>query len=441
MATSTEQNSKTKKLALEMGGLHALVDCGCGAVIYAEVAAGRMPQEVLLFFVLTYNLLAFGLQWALGWMSDLRGTYRAAAASGAWLVAAAVLVRSSSPWAAAALAGLGNAAFHIGVAGALLPRASGRALEAGLFVGPGALGIFSGVWLGAHVIDWHVVMFPLLVAAGARLLFLIPPKTAAPNFSADFGENFREARNSPAVWAKGCAKVRLLGRLRHLLESVRINRASAVVLAVVLCALFFSTLIRGVVAGVVVGHWRSSAMAGLLMAVAACTGKCLGGWAADRFGWQRTGTIALVASAPFIVAGMHSLALGVCGLLLFQMTMAVTLAGMYQAMPRWPALAFGLPSLALALGMLPDFIPTLQLEEPLMRWLLAPVILLSAALLWIGLGWCRGLPEIIGTPLRDAADFAEAGAALADVSRIGRSDAALRACRMDKPEHCDPARK
>jgi FSR family fosmidomycin resistance protein-like MFS transporter len=383
MDTHTEPSGKMRGLALEMGGLHALVDCGCGAVIYAEVAAGRMPHEVLVLFVLTYNLLAFGLQWVLGWLSDLRGAYRAAAAWGACLVAAAVLVRPSSPWGAAALAGFGNAAFHVGVAGALLPRASERALEAGLFVGPGALGIFSGVWLGAHVIEWDVFMFPLLVGAGARLWFRIPPKTPV-------------------------------------LASYKPRSVAA--LAVVFGALLLSTVIRSGVAAVVVGHWRSSAIAGLLLAIAACGGKCLGGWVADWFGWQRTGTVALVASAPLIVAGMHSLALGVCGLLLFQMTMAVTLVGMYRAVPRWPALAFGLPSLALVVGTLPDFIPPLQLEESLIRSLMGPVILVSAALLWIGLGWCKRLQ------VEDAEPVSAADVEFAEASRIDESNAALRRC-------------
>ncbi|MHC1769630.1 MAG: hypothetical protein AB9869_36000 [Verrucomicrobiia bacterium] len=402
MDTRTEQKSKIRTLAVEMGGFHALVDCGCGAVIYTEVTAGRMPHEVLVTFVLTYNLLAFGLQWVLGCLSDLRGTYRAAGAWGAWLVAAAVLVRPSSPWGAAALAGVGNAAFHVGVAGALLPRASGRALEAGLFVGPGALGIFSGVWLGANVIEWDVVMFPLVVGAGVRLWFRIPAKTPVP---------------------------------------ASIEPRSFAALAVVFGALLLSTVIRSGVAGVVVGQWRSSAMAGLLLASAACGGKCLGGWVADRFGWQRTGTMALVASAPFIVAGMHSLALGVCGILLFQMTMAVTLAGMYRVVPRWPALAFGLPSLALVVGTLPDFIPAFQLEAPLILWLLAPVILVSAALLWIGLGWCKRLPEAGGGQVRDAELLSGADAESAEVSRMSESSAALRGYRMKTPDRCETARK
>lgn len=389
MDTRPEPSSKTRTLALEMGGLHALVDCGCGAVIYTEVAAGRMPHEVLMVFVLTYNLLAFGLQWVLGGLSDLRGTYRAAAAWGAWLVAAAVLVRPSSPWAAAALAGVGNAAYHVGVAGALLPRASGRALEAGLFVGPGALGIFCGVWLGAQMIEWDVVMFPLLIGTGVRLWFRIPPKTPVP---------------------------------------ASIEPRSFAALAIVFGALLLSTIIRSGVAGVVVGQWRGSVIAGLLLAAAACGGKCLGGWVADRFGWQRTGTLALVASAPFIVAGMHSLAMGVCGLLLFQMTMAVTLAGMYRAVPRWPALAFGLPSLALVVGTLPDFIPAFQLEAPLTLWLLGPVILISAALLWIGLGCSKQLPEARAVQLRDARLLSAADAEFAEVSRMDESSAAVRRC-------------
>lgn len=347
-AAAISRQAQAVGFAAEGGVMHALVDCACGAVIYREVSAARLPAEVLLSYVLVYSTLAFGLQWMLGLFSDLRGAHRALAAAGPWLTAAGVIAGSVSAWTGAALAGVGNACFHVGVAGALLPRCAGRALEPGIFVGAGALGIFAGVWMGAHVSGWQGVMVALLVAAGIRLWLLLPRE---------------EKARSPRA------------------ETEQVPWGLAIVVA-----LFVSVVIRSVVAGVLTAGWRSSVPAGLALAVAAGCGKCLGGWLADRFGWQRTAALALVASAPLVFAGLQDLPLAVCGMLLFQSTMPVTLAGTYAVMPRWPGFAFGLPSLALLVGALPGFTPWLRLHPSLVNSLLIPVILVSAALLWFGLG-------------------------------------------------------
>ena len=266
-AAAISRQAQAVGFAAEGGVMHALVDCACGAVIYREVSAARLPAEVLLSYVLVYSTLAFGLQWMLGLFSDLRGAHRALAAAGPWLTAAGVIAGSVSAWTGAALAGVGNACFHVGVAGALLPRCAGRALEPGIFVGAGALGIFAGVWMGAHVSGWQGVMVALLVAAGIRLWLLLPRE---------------EKARSPRA------------------ETEQVPWGLAIVVA-----LFVSVVIRSVVAGVLTAGWRSSVPAGLALAVAAGCGKCLGGWLADRFGWQRTAALALVASAPLVFAGLQ----------------------------------------------------------------------------------------------------------------------------------------
>jgi len=360
--SATRLPSGALALAAEAGAAHALVDCACGAVIYREVTAQRLSAEVLLWYVLLYNAVAFGLQWVLGLLSDLRGAHRSLAATGPWLTAAAVPVAALFPWTGAVLAGVGNACFHVGAAGALLPRCAGRALEPGIFVGPGAVGIFMGVWMGGQGFEWRGVMAGLLIAAGIRLWFVIP----------------REQR--PRSPEPGMARVSL---------------GFAIV-----TALFLSVVIRGLVGGLLTGAWRDSVPAGVALAVAAAGGKCLGGWVADRIGWRRAGTLALAASTPLIFSGMHYLPLAICGLLLFQSTMPVTLAGTYAVMPRWPGFAFGLPSLALLLGMLPGFTPWLRLHPTLVAALLMPVILGSAALLWLGLGGGRLGPEVFQRGLK-----------------------------------------
>ena len=114
-------------LALRLGLIHALVDATCAAILYAEVAMDRLPYETLVVLVLLYNSLAFGSQWLVGILSDLKGAYRSTAVVGTLLIAAAAVAEPLNPWTGAALAGIGNACFHVGAGAAVLRQSYGRA--------------------------------------------------------------------------------------------------------------------------------------------------------------------------------------------------------------------------------------------------------------------------------------------------------------------------
>ena len=302
-------------LAIRLGAIHALVDAACVAVLYSEVALDRLPYETLTALVLFYNSLAFGFQWLVGILADLRGAYRFTAAFGTCLIAAGAVAEPVYPWAGAALAGSGNACFHVGAGAVVLRQSQGRASESGVFVAPGAFGVVTGLWLGLNSGLWRLPIIALLVCSSLLSLRLIPPVVA------------------PAV------------------RQVRSTRAR---LAVQVALLLGSVAIRSAVGGLLSGSWRTSTFAAFALAAAAMTGKCIGGLAGDRLGWRSSSTLALLVSAPLIAAGLLRFDAALTGMVFFQFTMPVTLAAVYLAFPRWPGLAFGLPCLALLLGALPD---------------------------------------------------------------------------------------
>ena len=119
------------------------------------------------------------------------------------------------------------------------------------------------------------------------------------------------------------------------------------------------------------------------LALAAFLGKAVGGHLADRLGWTRSSIVALLLSAlPLSYLSPLPL-VAVLGMLLFQMTMPVTLLAIYHAYPHQPGFAFGLPCLALLLGSLPAFfLPSQLLTGPL---LLLGLSLVSVAALIVGL--------------------------------------------------------
>ena len=80
----------------------------------------------------------------------------------------------------------------------------------------------------------------------------------------------------------------------------------------------------------------------------------LGGFASDRFGSYRTAAVSLAISAVLLGVSDRTDA-GLAGVLLFNMTMPVTLVSLYRKFPGYPGTSFGLLTFALYLGVLPVF--------------------------------------------------------------------------------------
>ncbi len=99
-------------------------------------------------------------------------------------------------------------------------------------------------------------------------------------------------------------------------------------------------------------------------------------------------------AAPLVAAGLHRFDAALIGMLVFQFTMPVTLAAVYLVLPQRPGLAFGLPCLALLIGALPGL--TGLFDPAALKPLAAPLVLLSALMLFVGLRQ----PLDAGKPIR-----------------------------------------
>lgn len=351
--------------ALLLGMLHAVVDAATVTVVFR--VTGAVPLTAVVAWVLAYDVLAFGLQPLIGWVQDRWASPRTGMVAGVGLTAASVGcahgVDAGTPAVvlAVVLAGMGNAAFHLGAGACVLRGDMHHATPAGLFVGPGALGLGLGVWYGGtpSAGPLWLVLLPVLLALPVVVRTEVPDPTAA-------------VAGIPRPAREAC-----IGAMGLLLLSIAIR------------ALVGGTAGRGYS-----GTWLL-----LGIPVVAFAGKVLGGVLADRYGWTRTSVTALVLSAPLLaLTWPHPIVL-LAGMLVFQLTMPVTLVAVVRLVPTRIATGFGLTCLALVLGALgPTTVWGYHLGH---RPLLAGWVLLAAVAVWAGL-------TLAGVPGKASVDRAPA---------------------------------
>lgn len=313
---------------------HFLVDFACAFLLF-RVLRGEVRWAELL---LLYNFCAFAVQMPLGVLADRWRRDGTLAAAGALLVSAGYLV-PGVPVLTVLLAGLGNAAFHVGGGLAVLAESGDRAGPLGLFVSPGALGLFLGTLLGK---------------SGAIPLFLPP-----------------------------LLLLMLALLLRHLPNTARTvsTRSRGQERAVLPLALLLSVVVlRSWVGMSLTLPWKGTGYWALVLTVSLALGKAAGGYLADRFGPMRTAAVSLTLSAVLLLGSRWPVC-GVAAVFLFNMTMPLTLWACARLLPENRGFAFGLLTFGLFLG----FLPTAFGAPGLSGGTAAGLALVSLLLLWPGL--------------------------------------------------------
>ena len=297
---------------------HFFVDLCCALLMFRITPAAS--DAALLFLV--YNYCAFALQMPIGLLADRLDRNALVAAAGCALVALSFAL-FSLPMAAVVTAGLGNALFHVGGGVDVLGDSGKKAAALGVYVSPGALGLFFGTMLGKGE-------FPLLFGAVMMLAAL-----AAILIMAQRTGVLRASHNAPLSF-RGMAR--------------------------------FDVLLPALCLFLVV------------VTLAVMLGKCAGGFAMDLLGARTASLLSLAAAAVLFFFADNPYA-GVAAIFLFNMTMPVTLWALAQRMPGCKGFSFGLLTFALFLGFAPV---GLGLSGASANWLLAALCVLSALLMLPG---------------------------------------------------------
>lgn len=329
----------TKRSLAIYSAAHFWVDLSCAFLLFRTLSGS--PQWMLC--LLLYNFCAFALQMPLGLLADRWNRNGLTAAAGCVLTALACL--SPVPLLTAVTAGVGNALFHLGGGIDVLNASRERAAALGVFISPGAVGLYIGTIWGQSAGPWLGLapLGPLLMAA---LIFWHCPKT---------DRTLRSGNATPDLAApQGYG---------------------------VLLPLFLVVVLRSYMGMNQAFPWKADWAPAL--AAALVLGKAAGGFAMDALGPRKASAASLGLAAALYPASALPLP-GVLAVFLFNMTMPVTLWAAARALPGQKGFAFGLLTFALFVGFLPSFLGWPGLPGGGAGY--AAVSVASLALLWLPLG-------------------------------------------------------
>lgn len=275
--------------------LHFLVDGVCAWAMLGRLNGGAEG-------FLLYNFCAFVLQLPLGAVLDRLGGRKmplAFAGAGCALTLLGALLHP-------AVLGLGNALFHVG-GGVDVIRDGGRCEKLGIFVAPGAMGLYLGGLIAGKA-PW--LLFPAAAVMALAFCLIRSP-----------GEISTEPSQKMPVF--------------------------------LFLACFSVVVLRSFVGFQVVFAWKTGWLA--FAAVAAVVlGKMAGGVLAAWFGAKRVTVCSLSLAA--VCYGLGTVPVfGLMALLCFNMTMPLTLYALWRRFPDNPGAVFGSLTLALFLGFLPSY--------------------------------------------------------------------------------------
>ena len=133
------------------------------------------------------------------------------------------------------------------------------------------------------------------------------------------------------------------------------------------------------------GELIAPGMLSFLFTAGIVFGKMAGGFFGDRFGWMKTACVSLAGAALLFALAETSPVCGIAAVLLFNMTMPLTLSALALLYKDAVGLAFGMLTLALFLGTLPSMMSAAGWIPAGSFTLLPALSLLSAALMALGL--------------------------------------------------------
>lgn len=282
-------------------------------------------SAMMWLFPFVYDALAFVPQSPVGYLSDKLKKMNSGLVGIILLCTAGILFGCApvSPYFSLVILCIGNTFAHIGGAEVTLRSSDGRLSHSAIFVSGGSFGVVTGRILASSSVPWWVIVMFMLTAVPFALL------------AQTYQEDAEKLNSSP------CEKFNYANP--KLSAGVIILVATLVV------------MVRGYMGYGIPTSWKKTVFQTVCLYAAMGIGKAAGGIFADAYGVKKTGIFSALAALPFLMAGDNNMMISLVGVMIFSMTMSITLALLVSVLKRTPGFAFGFTTIGLFLGTVPIF--------------------------------------------------------------------------------------
>ncbi len=291
-------------------------------VISFFIVCQYVNSNIVWLIALLYDFYAFIPQGVFGYLKD-KGIKYDFAIIGGLLSLLSLFLLYLNVWSIIVVfsIALGNSLIHVEGAQSTLRNSNGKMSSVALFVGGGSFGVIIGKLLASY--STSILLMFLINILMLILIFV--------------SRRFRKDLNNVEL-------------KEYNYSNNKINKKKIIILSVIV------VIIRAYMGYGIPTSWNKTIIQSILLFSLMGTGKALGGLLIDNIGIRRTAVISTIFSLPFLLFGDKLMMVSLIGVMLFSMTMPVTLALIVSELKSKPGVAFGLTTIGLFLGSLPMFV-------------------------------------------------------------------------------------
>ena len=291
-------------------------------VISFFIVCQYVNSNIVWLIALLYDFYAFIPQGVFGYFKD-RGIKYDFAIIGGLLSLLSLFLLYLNVWSIIVVfaIALGNSLIHVEGAQSTLRNSNGKMSSVAIFVGGGSFGVIIGKLLASY--STSILLMFLINVLMLILIFV--------------SRRFRKDLNNVEL-------------KEYNYSNNKINKKKIILLSVVVVT------IRAYMGYGIPTSWNKTIVQSILLFSLMGTGKALGGLLIDHVGIRKTSIISTIGALPFLLFGDKIMMVSLIGVMLFSMTMPVTLALIVSELKSKPGVAFGLTTIGLFLGSLPMFV-------------------------------------------------------------------------------------
>ena len=285
-------------------------------------ANGEFLYDIYIAEIIMYNFFAFAFQVPMGFIMDKLKLYKYVGIIGFCLIGICYVLGFGNAIVLSSIVGIGNGLFHLEGGVNAFENSKGKAFLNGVFVAPGAMGIFLGTFFYEQLAATYLPIILILVAM-FLLIFVQRDKI-------DYIEEEH----------KNIAKAGMLFKAHDILTIALLIGASIIV--------------RSIGGGAIKYDWKpkDSLLIGILYTTCVILGKAFGGMIGDKLGLKKTAIISLGAACISLILGFNIPFFGYFGIFLFNVPMAITLILLEKCNVKYLATMVGSNTLFLFIGYL-----------------------------------------------------------------------------------------